>query len=279
MPKKKLKDLTEPDQRAVDFSDEAVAQQKHKGVSMSARYEPMDAPPVQVNRDPLFHLMGAMTMGMDGHLDREQRVSQRELARQSKTAAQERAPTNIPKRLMCCTDEDLIKAGFKLGPRGTLTTEIFRPAVMPEGWRFVQTDHGMWSDLVDGAGFVRGSMFYKSAFYDRSAHLGLNKRFTTREDRAAADVDGTLRGHVIARLPGKKDEDGHIVHTMTYPVKFPGTYHVVDESMRRAYFEASDQFRKDLSAWLATNYPDSDSVHAYWDMQFGPSETAEHAAT
>ena len=34
----------------------------------------------------------------------------------------------------------------------------------------------MWSDLLDDKGVKRGSIFYKAAFYDRSAFLRLKEK-------------------------------------------------------------------------------------------------------
>ncbi len=51
---------------------------------------------------------------------------------------------------------------------------LFRPATLPEGWKVEPTDHSMWSNLVDEAGTVRASIFYKAAFYDRSAHIRIS---------------------------------------------------------------------------------------------------------
>lgn len=48
---------------------------------------------------------------------------------------------------------------------------LFRHAILPAGWKKVATDHDMWSDLVDAAGVVRAEIFYKAAFYDRSAFM------------------------------------------------------------------------------------------------------------
>lgn len=52
---------------------------------------------------------------------------------------------------------------------------IFTHATLPEGWKKVPTDHDMWSDLVDADGIVRASIFYKAAFYDRSAQISAKK--------------------------------------------------------------------------------------------------------
>ncbi len=55
--------------------------------------------------------------------------------------------------------------------------EIFVAVEFPPGWSKRPTDHDMWTELIDDKGRVRGSIFYKAAFYDRSAHVFLRPRF------------------------------------------------------------------------------------------------------
>ena len=49
--------------------------------------------------------------------------------------------------------------------------KMFQKVELPAGWRKKSTDHDMWSNLVDGTGKVRAMIFYKAAFYDRSAFM------------------------------------------------------------------------------------------------------------
>jgi hypothetical protein len=51
--------------------------------------------------------------------------------------------------------------------------EMFRAATLPTGWKREGSNHAMWSYIVDERGIRRVSVFYKAAFYDRSAHMGL----------------------------------------------------------------------------------------------------------
>jgi hypothetical protein len=51
--------------------------------------------------------------------------------------------------------------------------ELFVPVAFPKDWRKKPTEHSMWTDILDGEGNKRGSIFYKAAFYDRSAHVHL----------------------------------------------------------------------------------------------------------
>ena len=52
---------------------------------------------------------------------------------------------------------------------------IFCQATLPAGWKKRPTDHSMWSELVDDTGTVRATIFYKAAFYDRSAFMSAKK--------------------------------------------------------------------------------------------------------
>jgi hypothetical protein len=50
---------------------------------------------------------------------------------------------------------------------------LFMPATLPGGWKRQATGHSMGSVIVDTLGRERVSIFYKAAFYDRSAHMSL----------------------------------------------------------------------------------------------------------
>ena len=50
---------------------------------------------------------------------------------------------------------------------------MFFDASLPKGWSIVPSDHAMWSYIVDGAGANRFQIFYKAAFYDRSARMSV----------------------------------------------------------------------------------------------------------
>lgn len=50
---------------------------------------------------------------------------------------------------------------------------MFMPATLPPGWKREGSDHAMWSYLVDQHGRRRVAIFYKAAFYDRSAFMRL----------------------------------------------------------------------------------------------------------
>ncbi len=57
---------------------------------------------------------------------------------------------------------------------------LFQRARLPDGWKIAPTDHSMWSNLLDSRGAKRAAIFYKAAFYDRSAHLRVEPRFVVK---------------------------------------------------------------------------------------------------
>lgn len=67
-------------------------------------------------------------------------------------------------------DAELTALGFVLGDP-IPSDPIFRAATLPKGWKKVGSDHSMWSKIVDETGKERCSIFYKAAFYDRTAFI------------------------------------------------------------------------------------------------------------
>lgn len=65
---------------------------------------------------------------------------------------------------------ELEKLGVKRGAH-VEGDDMFVYAELPAGWKKRRTDHSMWSELIDENGVVKANIFYKAAFYDRSAHI------------------------------------------------------------------------------------------------------------
>lgn len=144
--------------------------------------------------------------------------------------------------------EDARKPWETLGFRfGKAVDDIFVEAAFPAGWKKVPTDHSMWSDIVDDKGRKRGSIFYKAAFYDRSAHAHLSCRFSVREvyegPRVIRIEDAC--GEVKREIAGE-DTDG-----------------LNGEAFHKAY-DGNETKRRELFAWLKENYPECENPTAYW---------------
>ena len=176
--------------------------------------------------DALLNLLTAMEP--DG-LDRQQAQGQAELC----------ATTELPKKIQDVSRATLEALGFKFGEA---TDPLFVRAELPEGWALKPTDHPMWTNLVDNRARVRGSIFYKAAFYDRDAFMRMTCRF-----------------HVSVH------EDGGNANTRRVSVKdaIAGEALEVGEYAERDW-DACDELGKKAKAWLAEHYPDWRNPLAYW---------------
>ncbi|RKR92840.1 hypothetical protein BDK92_7322 [Micromonospora pisi] len=114
-------------------------------------------------RDPMLHLLGAMSDGTDTYITDMEAAGQRQLVHSDL----------LPTRILGGSQAEFEAVGFEFGDPDP-SDPMFRPATLPEGWKREGSDHAMWSYLVDGYGRRRVSIFYKAAFYDRSAHMSLN---------------------------------------------------------------------------------------------------------
>jgi hypothetical protein len=127
--------------------------------------------------------------------------------------------------------------------------DMFVNVNLPEGWRKVATSHSMWSDLVDDKGRKRASMFYKAAFYDRSAHLNTNRRFAI-----GMDYDRSDKGVIVKFVT---DGDTKAFATKEYPY--------TGEKYREHYKTQDSAATDEVKAWLEEHYPNWEDASAYWD--------------
>jgi hypothetical protein len=112
-------------------------------------------------RDPMIHLLGAMSDGASGYIEGMEAQGQQQLVHS------DRLPTKSD------GDDRYTALGFAFGTADD-RDPMFRPASLPHGWHKQGSDHSMWSYVVDEHGRKRVSIFYKAAFYDRDAFMRLN---------------------------------------------------------------------------------------------------------
>jgi hypothetical protein len=98
----------------------------------------------------------------------DQIIGDMEAAGQRQLIASHLLPTDTHR-----TDAEFEALGFVFGDP-VEGDPMFRHATLPGGWTKRGSDHDMWSLVVDERGRERASVFYKAAFYDRSAHMSLN---------------------------------------------------------------------------------------------------------
>lgn len=149
------------------------------------------------------------------------------------------AAAQLPKEMRGCTREQLQAIGFKFGAD---VDELFVTCTLPPGWKKQATDHSMHSDLLDDKGRRRASIFYKAAFYDRRADMGMSQRFGINSYGDGSDKD---HRRVIV-----KDGDA-VIHDA-------GEY-------RSGQWEDCEKLEASARAWLTERYPNWEDNFAYWD--------------
>jgi hypothetical protein len=125
----------------------------------------MTSPHIPDDTDAMLVLLDAMTNGGNPSraIEAQERRAQTELLNS----------TVIPSEVLHSSEEDLTALGFKLGDV-VEGDKLFRHAELPEGWKREGSEHAMWSYIVDDKGRRRCSVFFKGAWYDRSAHISVS---------------------------------------------------------------------------------------------------------
>ena len=112
--------------------------------------------------DPLDLLIGSMALPGENYIEVLEKQGQAQLLRRDL----------IPSKLL--PDKASFEAlGFKFGIP-LESDPLFMPCILPEGWVKEESDHAMWSYIIDTQGEKRVDVFYKAAPYDRRASATLN---------------------------------------------------------------------------------------------------------
>jgi len=194
----------------------------------------------EVRDNPIVGLFTAMGEGGSGILAQEAQG-------QRSFVGSDTLPTDMGRHSGYDTKAILEAAGVKF--LGVVEgDDMFQYVELPQGWKKVATDHSMWSKLVDDKGRERASIFYKAAFYDRSAHMSLSTRFGVRRDYDRQDKENVAVAHVT--------DGSNVVHA-TEPIQLP-----TDD---RKKYEVAEQANKAAVEWLDKNHADWRNPGAYWD--------------
>lgn len=144
-------------------------------------------------------------------------------------------------------DRVTVATGIKFGEP---VNDLFVAVELPSGWRKERTEHPMWSDLLDDKGRKRAAIFYKAAFYDRSARMSWERRYTATKEYA----DGPN---------GYEDDSSRTVVRDNAPG---------DVLFSREWRKNGSDTREDREAdqtaardWLADKFPEHEDPFAYWD--------------
>jgi hypothetical protein len=147
---------------------------------------------------------------------------------------------------------------------GKTVDGIFVQAKFPKGWRKQPTDHSMWSNLLDDKDRKRGMIFYKAAFYDRSAHVNLERRFSC----GSCPVEGWNSKEKSGRFVGVVTDGEAIIH-QTEPTAPEPQYNRGDNSGKREdwleWLRSKELKQQEAKAWLDAKYPNHGDASAYWE--------------
>lgn len=198
----------------------------------------------RVGGHPLGFFLAAQALGAAGAIEHQEKQGQGELVNSH----------NLPTQVDSESKAALTAAGVVFGPP-VEGDEMFCAAILPAGWKKESTDHSMWSKLVDDKGRTRAMIFYKAAFYDRSAHMSAERRFNVRTDYDRREKSGEAVAFV--------EDCGKRIHE-TAPIALPK----MDPSDRKGvseYYALTDRASALATEWLAKHFPRWEDAAAYWD--------------
>lgn len=186
-------------------------------------------------------LAEVMIAGLPGAVERQEAAGQAELCRTEV----------LPKE---CPRAELEKFGVVFSDDHD---DLFVNVTLPAGWKKQPTDHSMWSDLIDDKGRKRAAIFYKAAFYDRSAHMNLERRY--RVDAYwpcdAAGQDMKYGEHTHFRTVAR---DGGTVLQSFGEIR-------PDAAYSPEAYDLTKKQEADARAWLDERFPEWNDATAYWD--------------
>lgn len=182
------------------------------------------------NQDPLTTLAMGIVFGGPGAIEAQEAQGQRQLVASSQLPAEANEREKDASKLYEAM-------GIKVAGRSR-GDELFLDVELPAGWSIKPTDHSMWSEVFDDKGCKRIGVFYKAAFYDRSAHANIIRRY----------------GVDYVQDPSN---DGHSKRV------------VVDQSTGQVLFDTKfakwgGETSEECHAWLKANFPDYQNPLAYW---------------
>lgn len=136
---------------------------------------------------------------------------------------------------------------------------IWTHVTLPEGWKIERTDHSMHTKLVDEKGRKRGGIFYKAAYYDRSANMHFTRRFTVN-----AYGDDCVDPPYESGKPWPKKQRQRVLvkDTATDEVLFATDWLEPEEPRN---FDAEEALVKEACEWLDETFPLHNHPAAYWD--------------
>lgn len=238
-------------------------------------------------QDPMLHLLCAMGDSMHGKPPGDFIEDMERRGNAQLRAQTSRLPTEgLAKGQHGCElspEEKAVweKMGIKVGKLDP-NDPIFCEVELPDGWKMRPGENAQFrTELVDDKGSVRAQMFYKAAFYDRSAHIHTCSRFSIRyPDDYESSRDPYPEDAPCPYLHGQNpptdstnrqvvvDGDKVLFTSKTYRLSDSAREWAKTDEKEESYApSASDLAHAECEAWLNENYPEWRDHAAYWDKE------------
>lgn len=190
--------------------------------------------------EPIGLLADALVLGSSGAIERQEKRGQERLVQSQLLPIQMNGKRAVFEAMGIIFHDDR-------------ADDLFVPVTLPAGWLVKDTDHSMWSKLVDEKGRERASIFYKAAFYDRDAFMRPVARFgATYQPVGGWDT----YEREVTPYEGVVTDGGEVVWS-SEPI--PTAW---DRDSGEPF--PSDKARDLAAAWLDEKYPDWQNPLAHW---------------
>jgi hypothetical protein len=185
----------------------------------------------------------AVIAAMPGGIEQQEAAGQRAFVKSE----------TLPKDCDAETRKTLESAGVIFGDP---VDDLFVRVMLPTGWHKEATNHAMHNKLLDEKSRVRATIFYKAAFYDRSANIHICRRFRPSHEPEGGWEKYDNCAAESAWVAAVRDSNDILIWK-SEPVTMNK-----DARYRSAL---SDKQYTQADAWLTENYPDWRNPLAYWD--------------
>lgn len=138
--------------------------------------------------------------------------------------------------------------------------DLFWYVHLPKGWTKKPTDHSMWSHLLDEKERKRASIFYKAAFYDRSAHISLDRRYSYRVEPVVGYDDPEYRKSEWQSVVTDCDK---IIWTSEEKLRVEPPYEPRDEWLK--WHDDKRALEQMGREYIDAHFPEWENPMAYWD--------------
>lgn len=188
-----------------------------------------------VKDNPLVALGIAMSEGTSGMIENQEATGRSDFVNS----------TTLPTEINTADGKKIVESfGIVFGEM-VEDDPMFQYVTLPEGWTREGTGHSM--GVLDDKGRKRIDVFYKAAFYDRVAHLWVNKRYNYSHDYDRQDSDNVGVTQVMDR--------NEIIHeTEPIPIKENDKGLMISELSNKL-----------AVVWLDEHYPDWNNPATYWE--------------